>query len=203
MSKVDEIADAYEGTKDINDRAYLALVEMTVIARAYERELAKVKTERNVALAKVSKDGRRIAELEDVEERLLADLDALKAKLATIHKELGCELRDPNGTIWEHAAKVEQERDTAKAAQELTMADYMQMREMYDTACKERDALLAENKWHPASEPPNDNRDVWTTDGQGYYDSKNQTWWGNDGYGRLTSIFVTHWRELPKFKEEV
>ena len=37
--------------------------------------------------------------------------DEAKAKLKTIHKELGCELSDPNGTIWEHAAKVEAERD--------------------------------------------------------------------------------------------
>ncbi len=88
MSKVDEIADAYEGTKNINDRAYLALVEMTVIARAYERELAKAMTERNVALAKVSKDGRRIAELEAVEERLLAERDAMTARAEKAEQEL-------------------------------------------------------------------------------------------------------------------
>lgn len=105
---------------------------------------------------------------------MTAERDALKAKLATIHKELGCELRDPNGTIWEHAAKVE----------------------------KERDALLAKNQWHPVSEPPNDDRDVWTSDGQGYYDPRDKQWWGNGGYGRLTSIFVTHWRELPKPPKE-
>lgn len=70
--------------------------------------------------------------------------------------------------------------------------------EKVDRMTAERDALIAENKWHPASEPPTDNRDVWTSDGQGYYDSKDQQWWGNDGYGRITSIFVAHWRELPR-----
>jgi hypothetical protein len=38
-----------------------------------------IKRERDVALAEVSKDGRRIAELEAVEERLLAELAAMKA----------------------------------------------------------------------------------------------------------------------------
>lgn len=42
-------------------------------------ELAAMTAERNVAIAKVGKDGRRIAELEAVEERLLAELAALKA----------------------------------------------------------------------------------------------------------------------------
>jgi chromosome segregation ATPase len=31
--------------------------------------------------------------------------------LLKAHKDYGCELRDPNGTIWEHAAKVQQQRD--------------------------------------------------------------------------------------------
>ena len=38
----------------------------------------------------------------------------IKAKLAQVHKDLGCELLDPNGTIWEHAAKVQKENDELK-----------------------------------------------------------------------------------------
>jgi hypothetical protein len=39
------------------------------------------------------------------------DLAAAKNALLKAHKDYGCELRDPNGTIWEHAAKVQQQRD--------------------------------------------------------------------------------------------
>ena len=35
--------------------------------------------------------------------------DELRGKLAQVHKDLGCELMDPNGTIWQHAAKVQEE----------------------------------------------------------------------------------------------
>jgi|LakMenE01Jun11ns_1017448.scaffolds.fasta_scaffold9874625_2 hypothetical protein len=40
------------------------------------------------------------------------ELAAAKDALLKAHKDYGCELRDPNGTIWEHAAKVQQQRDT-------------------------------------------------------------------------------------------
>jgi hypothetical protein len=33
----------------------------------------------------------------------------LEGRLAQVHKDLGCELADPNGTIWEHAAMVQEE----------------------------------------------------------------------------------------------
>jgi FtsZ-binding cell division protein ZapB len=39
------------------------------------------------------------------------ELVAAKDALLKAHKDYGCELRDPNGTIWEHAAKVQQQRD--------------------------------------------------------------------------------------------
>jgi cytochrome c556 len=39
------------------------------------------------------------------------DLAAAKDALLKVHKDYGCELRDPNGTIWEHAAQVQQQRD--------------------------------------------------------------------------------------------
>jgi len=39
------------------------------------------------------------------------DLAAAKDALLKVHKDYGFELRDPNGTIWEHAAKIQQQRD--------------------------------------------------------------------------------------------
>jgi FtsZ-binding cell division protein ZapB len=39
------------------------------------------------------------------------ELAAAKDALLKAHKDYGCELRDPNGTIWEHAAQVQQQRD--------------------------------------------------------------------------------------------
>jgi len=35
------------------------------------------------------------------------ELAEQKQKFKDLNKELGCELRDPNGTIWEHAAKIQ------------------------------------------------------------------------------------------------
>ena len=46
----------------------------------WQAKLEAMSKERNVALAKVSKDGRRIAELEAAEERLLKERDALLAE---------------------------------------------------------------------------------------------------------------------------
>jgi HPt (histidine-containing phosphotransfer) domain-containing protein len=44
-------------------------------------------------------------------QQLERELAAAKDALLKAHKDYGCELRDPNGTIWEHAAKVQQQRD--------------------------------------------------------------------------------------------
>jgi len=40
---------------------------------------------------------------------LVAEVEKLRAEIANVHKAYGCEVRDPNGTIWEHAAKLERE----------------------------------------------------------------------------------------------
>lgn len=42
--------------------------------------------------------------------------------LLRVDKEYGCEVRDPCGTIWDHAANVEKERDKYKAAVESMRA---------------------------------------------------------------------------------
>lgn len=47
----------------------------------------------------------------------------LESKLKQVHKDLGCELRDPYGTIWEHASKLESRvaelEEVARQAAEL------------------------------------------------------------------------------------
>jgi hypothetical protein len=45
-------------------------------------------------------------------------IEAMGKEIKQIHKDYGCEVRDPCGTIWEHAAKVEAERDKYKSAVE-------------------------------------------------------------------------------------
>jgi hypothetical protein len=53
------------------------------------------------------------------------DLAAAKDALLKVHKDYGFELRDPNGTIWEHAAKVQQQRDRLAEALEGLMDEYI------------------------------------------------------------------------------
>jgi hypothetical protein len=48
---------------------------------------------------------------EDRVAKLEKERDQWKAKFIQANKDYGCELRDPYGTIWEHAAQVEKERD--------------------------------------------------------------------------------------------
>jgi hypothetical protein len=43
----------------------------------------------------------------------------MSAKLRQAHKDYGCEIRDPCGTIWEHAAKLEKENAELKSCVEL------------------------------------------------------------------------------------
>lgn len=64
----------------------------------------------------------------------------------------------------------------------------------------ERDALLKENEWHPWDEYPDNHRNVLVRTDEdiitsGYWLADLQQWRsGNHGA-------VTHWRELPKFKD--
>jgi hypothetical protein len=46
--------------------------------------------------------------------RLERERDEWKAKYIQQNKDLGCELRDPNGTIWDHAKTLQRERDEAR-----------------------------------------------------------------------------------------
>ena len=59
---------------------------------------------------------------------LEADYAKLEQKLLQTHKDYGCELRDPNGTIWEHAEKVEQQRDDLLQFVEWVLAETVRQR---------------------------------------------------------------------------
>jgi hypothetical protein len=46
--------------------------------------------------------------------KLERERDEWKAKYIQQNKDLGCELRDPNGTIWDHTKTLQRERDEAR-----------------------------------------------------------------------------------------
>jgi hypothetical protein len=50
----------------------------------------------------------------DLARKLERERDEWKAKYIQQNKDLGCELRDPNGTIWDHAKTLQRERDEAR-----------------------------------------------------------------------------------------
>jgi nitrogen fixation protein FixH len=85
-------------------------------------EMAKLETELN------------FAEAERVE---------WKAKFIQANKDYGFELRDPCGTIWDHAKKLQQERDLAEA-ERVEMAKQLQSEKEMHAACQnERDEWIA------------------------------------------------------------
>ena len=80
-------------------------------AALFHAESLELKLQETVLWIEKSNTAQYAQELELKLQEAERQRDEAKAKLKTIHKELGCELSDPNGTIWEHAAKVEAERD--------------------------------------------------------------------------------------------
>jgi len=52
----------------------------------------------------------------DFARKLERERDEWKAKYIQQNKDLGCELRDPNGTIWDHAKTLQRELDEAREA---------------------------------------------------------------------------------------
>lgn len=49
-------------------------------------------------------------------DEMMKDRDKWREKYIQQNKDLGCELLDPNGTIWEHAATVDADNKRYKAA---------------------------------------------------------------------------------------
>lgn len=63
---------------------------------------------------------------DDKVKELTKDRDEWKKKWKTLNTELMCELRDPNGTIWEHAKRLQDQVDRAV---KVVMADKPHMSE--------------------------------------------------------------------------
>jgi chromosome segregation ATPase len=80
------------------------------------------------------------------------ELAAAKDALLKAHKDYGCELRDPNGTIWEHAAQVQQQRDRlerelADLKESITSLSHPNCRDLLrerDEALRDRDNALSD-----------------------------------------------------------
>jgi len=52
----------------------------------------------------------------------IAERDAWKAKFIQQNKDLGCEMMDPNGTIWDYAKKMQKDLDTAIVERDEALA---------------------------------------------------------------------------------
>lgn len=102
--------------------------------------------------------------------------------------------------IAEEGRKLERELSAMTADRDTIVIEHTRLRKAYDSLTAERDALLKENEWHPWDEYPDNHRNVLVrtdedTVTSGYWLADLQQWRsGNHGA-------VTHWRELPKFKE--
>ena len=53
----------------------------------------------------------KLGAADDKVKELTQERDEWKKKFQTLDKELRAELRDPNGTIWEHAASLQKQAD--------------------------------------------------------------------------------------------
>jgi len=70
---------------------------------------------------------------------VLDKLAKAEANILQIHKDLGCELSDPCGTIWQHADKVQKENAELKATLEEMVLDY----DVLNTRCMKAEAERA------------------------------------------------------------
>ena len=144
---------------------------------------------------------------------------ATKTILPTLLHKSDCYMITHQTEAWNRRApsEVEQERLLAEkglrlkweidASRLLAETEHQRTRIVDLTA--ERDALLAENKWHPVSEPPDDDRVVWChgtmpPDERGFYQDGRWHYFDDDGSPMAWNNYLpTHWREMPKFKENV
>jgi hypothetical protein len=55
----------------------------------------------------------KVKELTAERDAALKESNEWKKKFKDLNRELMCELRDPNGTIWEHAASLQNQVDNA------------------------------------------------------------------------------------------
>jgi len=65
---------------------------------------------------------------------------------------------------------------------------------MAESLKDERSALVEANRWHPASEPPDSDRDILVVTKKGHFYV--DMWTEDTGYDTAGDA-ATHWRELP------
>jgi hypothetical protein len=78
----------------------------------------------------------------DFSRKLERERDEWKAKYIQQNKDLGCELRDPNGTIWDHAKTLQRERDEARGQIEANHKAALVIERMVYEAREQRDRLI-------------------------------------------------------------
>jgi SMC interacting uncharacterized protein involved in chromosome segregation len=88
----------------IDEKMYVVDDEVAVYCEKLEDELAEAKANHRAGTETAIR----------IHAKQEAEIAELKQKFITLNKELGCELSDPNGTIWEHAAKVQKENAELK-----------------------------------------------------------------------------------------
>jgi|694.fasta_scaffold85900_7 hypothetical protein len=69
--------------------------------------------------------------LKETNAELKRERDEWKAKYIQQNKDLGCELRDPNGTIWDHAKTLQRERDKAREALRDMLSGWRYIRQVH------------------------------------------------------------------------
>ena len=89
--------------------------------------------------------GEDIDSICDIAKRLEIERDEWKQKFIQQNKDLGCEMMDPNGTIWDYAKKLQEEN---KALQEHLSAE----RALADRLAEELEKLA----WLAGHEVPNE-----------------------------------------------
>jgi hypothetical protein len=77
-------------------------------------------------------------------EQLRAEVERLKKQIKDDNRSYGCELRDPNGTIWEQATKDHARAKRAEAAETVALAQWNGALERAMKAEAERDHLHAQ-----------------------------------------------------------
>jgi hypothetical protein len=80
-------------------------------------------------------------------QKLERERDEWKAKYIQQNKDFGCELRDPNGTIWDHAKTLQRERDEAWGQRDAVTLRLGNTQERMIDAEMQRDAAMQCHEW--------------------------------------------------------
>ena len=111
-------ATELERQRDYNAGLWLdvqaELAAMTARAEKAEAELARLGT----TAATVDHYQAMVSTLE-------GEVATMKQKFADLNREYGCELRDPNGTIWEYCAELQKENAELKDEKDSRLGDPM------------------------------------------------------------------------------